>query len=203
MDNSSPTELPPAKRQEPPKSETPKEHDNRPKQKELVTMDHFDTQMSEMETRLSRNITESVTAGLRVIIDTSVKEALEKIQKSVNDAIESNPTVKNHGEHLDSLETENLILKSKVKVMEGEQKKLQSKISKIEDRALQHCVIVRGIKEEEWEKENITQEKVYKELAVVVTMKSKEFGCRGRIPCTPPKSANVKPYDRIYFTGEI
>ena len=147
-----------------PEKQTPKSQNQTP-----VTMDHFDKQMTEMETRLTNNITASVTAGLKSIIDNSVKEALETIKKSVDEAIESNPTVITHGEQLDSLETENLLLKSKVQVMEGEQKKLQSKIDQIETRTLQQCLIVKGIAEEEWEKESVSREKVYRELAATVS----------------------------------
>ena len=132
-------------------------------------MEHFDTQMSEMETRLTTNITASVTAGLRAIIDTSVKEALETIKKSVDEAIEKNPTIKTHSEQLDSLETENILLKSKVSAMEGEQKKLQSKLYQIENRSLQNCIIIKGIKEDDWEKESTSKEKIYKELALIVS----------------------------------
>ena len=169
MDHTSPTEVPPAKRQDPgdmnldPVKEPPRKD-----QTELVTMEHFDTQMSEMETRLTNNITASVTAGLRAIIDSSVKEALETIKKSVDEAIESNPTIKTHSEQLDSLETENILLKSRVTVMEGEQKKLQTKLNQIENRSLQNCIIIKGIKEDDWEKESSSREKIYKELASLV-----------------------------------
>ena len=177
MDITSPTDTPPAKRQDPrdrsplkdknnPKTKQDKDND---KKKDLVTMEHFDTQMSEMESRLSTNITASVTAGLRAIIDSSVKEALETIKNSVDEAIESNPTIKNHSEQLDSLETENILLKSKVSVMEGEHKKMKSKLDQIEDRSLRQCIIIKGIKEDEWEKECTNREKIYKELSYLVS----------------------------------
>ena len=186
MDITSPTDTPPAKRQDPrdrgvdkahgspikdknnPEEKQDKEKD-KDKNKDLVTMEHFDTQMSEMEVRLSNNITASVTAGLRAIIDSSVKEALETIKNSVDEAIESNPTIKNHSEQLDSLETENILLKSKVSVMEGEQKRLKSKLDQIENRSLQQCIIIKGIKEEDWEKESTSREKIYKELSYLVS----------------------------------
>ena len=171
MEDTSPTEIPPAKRQGPGgKTEDPRrECPPKKEQAELVTMEHFDTQMSEMETRLTNNITASVTAGLRAIIDTSIKEALETIKKSVDEAIESNPTIKTHSEQLDSLETENILLKSKVSAMEGEQKKLQLKLHQIENRSLQNCIIIKGIKEDDWEKEAISRDKIYKELALLVS----------------------------------
>ena len=174
MDITSPVETPPAKRQDPRDPDTtknPKEKEKHSKhdKDDLVTMEHFDTQMSEMESRLSNNITASVTAGLRAIIDSSVKEALETIKNSVDDAIQTNPTIKNHSEQLDSLETENILLKSKVSVMEGEQKKLRLKLNQIENKSLQQCIIIKGIKEEEWEKETVSKNKIYKELSYLVS----------------------------------
>ena len=176
MDTTSPVETPPAKRQDPRDLDTTKNPKEKEKGKntkhekdDLVTMEHFDTQMSEMENRLTNNITASVTAGLRAIIDSSVKEALETIKNSVDDAIQSIPTIKNHSEQLDSLETENILLKSKVSVMEGEQKKLRSKLNQIENKSLQQCIIIKGIKEEEWEKEATSKNKIYKELSYLVS----------------------------------
>ena len=95
------------------------------------TYQHIDTKLNEMERRLesalsaslSESITKSVTAGLQTIIDTSLKAALDTMSKNVDKAIEQNPTVKQHGEQLDSLETENMILKTKVRTMEGKQKR--------------------------------------------------------------------------------
>ena len=71
---------------------------------------------------LSESITRNVTAGLKGIIDSSLKEALVTIAKNVDKAIEENPTVKQHGEQIDSLETENMMLKTKVRAMEGNQR---------------------------------------------------------------------------------
>ena len=193
MDHTSPTEIPPAKRQDPGETgldpievppakrrdpgeigpdlgKNPQKIEPPNKDKtELVTMRYFDTQISEMENRLTNNLTSSVTAGLRAIIDSSVKEALETFKKGVDDAIESNLTIKTHSEQLDSLETENILLKLKVTVMEGEQKKLQSKLQQIENHSLQHCIIMKGVKEEDWEKEATSREKIYKELSSLVS----------------------------------
>ena len=69
---------------------------------------------------LSVSITASVTAGLKGLIDSSLKEALETMSIKVNEVISDHPTVIQHGEQIDSLETENLLLKSKVSKMEGE-----------------------------------------------------------------------------------
>ena len=53
--------------------------------------------------------------------------------------------------------------------MEGEQKKLKSKLDQIENRSPQQCIIIKGIKEDDWEKEAASREKIYKELLYLVS----------------------------------
>ena len=98
---------------------------------------HLDTQLSDMEKRLesslsaslSASITASVTAGLKDLIDTSLKTALVTMSNKVNEVIEEHPVIVQHGEQLDSLETENLILKSKMSKMEDESSQMKKKIA--------------------------------------------------------------------------
>ena len=93
-----------------------------------------------------------MTAGLKGLIDSSLKEALETMSNRVNEIIDEHPTIVQHGEQLDSLETENLILKSKVSKMEGEATHLKKRLETIESRALENNLIIRGVDEDEWEK---------------------------------------------------
>ena len=141
---------------------------------------HLDTQLSDMERRLeaslttslSASITASMTAGLKGIIDSSLKEALETMSNKVNEIIDEHPTVVQHGEQLDSLETENLILKSKVSKMEGEATHLKKRLENIESRALENNLIIRGLDEDDWEKESTTRNKIYSELIPLITCDS-------------------------------
>ena len=137
---------------------------------------HLDSQLTDMEKRLkaslsaslSASIAASVTAGLKGLIDDSLKTALETMTKTVNETIDEHPTIKQHGEQLDSLETENLILKNKVSCIEGENSQMKHRLANIESRALQHNIILRGVPEEDWEKESTTRHKVYIELSYLI-----------------------------------
>ena len=141
------------------------------------TYQHIDTKLNAMERRLetaltsslSQSLTRNVTEGLRKIIDSSLKEALSTISKNIDKAIEENPTIKLQGEQIDSLETENMMLKTKVCAMEGNQKEITKKLSDMERKALQNNLIFKGIREEEWEKEASSKLKIYKELAKIMT----------------------------------
>ena len=171
------------KKRKKPSMDSPNKESPPPKKHETETTEvleegayqHIDTKLNDMEKRLesalsaslSKSITKSVTAGLKTIIDRSLKEALDTMSKNVDKAIEQHPTVKQHGEQLDSLETENMILKTKVRTMEGKQKQMDKKISEMERKSLQTNLIFKGIPETEWEKESVSKQKVYQELAKI------------------------------------
>ena len=136
------------------------------------TYQHIDNKLNSMEKRLeaslsaslSESITKSVTDSLKDLIDNSLKTALDTMSKNVDKAIEKNPTVIQHGEQIDSLETENLLLKSRVQTMEGEHSNMKKKLSEIEKKALQQNMIFKGIEEDEWEEEAVSRTKIYSEL---------------------------------------
>ena len=121
---------------------------------------------------LSASITASVTAGLKGLIESSLKEALETMSNKVNEVINEHPTIVQHGEQIDSLETKNLLLKMKVNQMEGETSHMKRRLANIESRALANNLIVQGIGEDEREKESTTRNKIYKELIPLITCES-------------------------------
>ena len=106
------------------------------------TYKHIDTKLTDMEKRLetaltaslSESITKNVTAGLKTIIDSSLKEALDTMSKNVNKAIEENPTVIQHSEQIDSLETENMMLKTKVKKIKVTKKRCLRNLMKLNEK---------------------------------------------------------------------
>ena len=125
-----------------PKVKETNKHDKSPLKQTAATptsdkvCKHLDSQLTDMEKRLeaslsaslSASITASVTAGLKGLIDDSLKTALEIMTRTVNETIDEYPTIKQHGEQLDSLETENIILKNKVSRIEGENSQMKHSI---------------------------------------------------------------------------
>ena len=83
-------------------------------------------------------------------------------------AIETNPTVVQHGEQLDSLETENLLLKARVSTMEGQHTQMKRRLVNMENKALLQNLIFRGIQEDERERETTSRHQVYVELTTLV-----------------------------------
>ena len=56
----------------------------------------------------------------------------------------------------------------KVTVLETEQGLLKSKLSAIERKTLECCLIFKGIPDSDWEKESVTMQKLYRELSCTV-----------------------------------
>ena len=184
LDLSDNSNSPPAKKLDKDETTPPKDQKNPSKEEITPSSDrvckHLDTQLSDMEKRLetslsaslSASITASVTAGLKGLIDSSLKEALETMSNKVNEVISEHPTIVQHGEQIDSLETENLILKTKVTKMEGETSNMKKRLETIESRALENNLIIRGLTEDEWEKESTMHNKIYAELIPLTTCDS-------------------------------
>ena len=184
-DNGSPPTKKLGKDSSPKKGRSPT-NDRSPKQECTPTSDkvckHLDTQLSDMEKRLetslstslSSSISACVTSGLKNLIDSSLKEALTTMSNKVNEVIDEHPTIVHHGEQIDSLETENLLLKSKVNQMEDESSHIKRRLVNIESRALSNNLIVRGISEDAKERESTTRNKVYTELITLITCDSED-----------------------------
>ena len=184
LDLSGNSNSPPAKKLDKDERTPPKDQKNPSKEEITPSSDrvckHLDTQLSDMEKRLKTSLsaslsasnTASVTAGLKGLIDSSLKEALETMSNKVNEVISEHPTIVQHGEQIDSLETENLILKTKVTKMEGETSNMKKRLETIESRALENNLIIRGLTEDEWEKESTTRNKIYAELIPLITCDS-------------------------------
>ena len=99
-----------------------------------------DKELSEMEERLNNNI--------KSTIDTSIKDALKVIQTSFNAVIEKNPIIQSHSTELKSLRDENSRLNRKVQQLTTEQGRMKKQLNKMENMALEHSIIVKGIQEE-------------------------------------------------------
>ena len=162
---------------------------------------HLDNQFSDMEKRLETSLSTSlsastmasVTAGLKGLISSSLREALDTMSKKVNEVIEEHPKIIQHSEQIDSLETENLLLKNKVIKMEGEASHFKKKLASIESRALANNIIIRGIPEDRWEKESTTRHKVSIELKQLTSVQTGESAQ----PLKKPKKLEILTCKRV------
>ena len=135
------------------------------------------TQLADMEMRLERSLTTNLTAllttslttsistNLQSIIDKSLNDALEKMTSKMSELIASDPTIKKQQSDVSFLKYENNRLTKQVSVLEMGHDKLKHKLNKVEQRSLDHCLVMKGIREMAKENEKDCIELVYNALA--------------------------------------
>ena len=135
------------------------------------------TNGKEMESRLHTSLTSSLTSSLSTnlqsIIDKSLNDALEKMTSTMADLIASNPMVQQHTEDVNYLKNENNRLSKQVSVLEMEHDKLKHKLNQVEQRGLDHCLVLKGICEMAKENKNDCVELVYNAIANTIDAEDK------------------------------
>ena len=138
------------------------------------------TQLADMEMRLERSLTTNLTAllttslttsistNLQSIIDKSLNDALEKMTSKVSELIASDPTIKKQQSDISFLKDENNRLSKQVSVLEIEQDKLKHKLNQVEQRSLDHCLVIKGIREMAKENKKDCIQLVYSALASTI-----------------------------------
>ena len=102
--------------------------------------------LNEMEERLYTKLTSSLTANitenLRSFIDSKLDEALNKMTESMASMVANNSSLKQQKEEMVCLKVDNKRLTAKVLTMEIEQNKLKSKLDRMEQKSLDHCLAI-------------------------------------------------------------
>ena len=108
---------------------------------------------------------ERLTNNLKHTIDQSMKEAIQTLTSQNAQTISNNPTVQQNCREIRDLQEENARLTKQVQVLSSEQNKLQHKITLMEQKSLENCLVFRGLSEDISKNDYNVREKVYKELA--------------------------------------
>ena len=133
-------------------------------------------EIKKMEERLSTQITtskdkelseikERLNNSIKSTIDTLIKDALKVMQTSFNAVVEKNPIIQSHSTELKSLKDENSRLNRKVQQLTTEQGRMKKQLNKMENMALEHSIIVKGIQEEFKETEQMICDKIHRALS--------------------------------------
>ena len=135
------------------------------------------TQLAYMEMRLEKSLTTNLTASLTTslttsistnlqsIIDKSLNDALEKMMSKMTQLIASDPIIKKQQSDVSFLKYENNQLTKQVSVLEMEHDKLKHKLNQVEQRSLDHCLVMKGIREMAKKNEKDCIELVYSLLS--------------------------------------
>ena len=139
-------------------------------------------EIKKMEARLSETITKSKDDDLKnmedrltVTINTTIQQALQTMQTSVNTAVQNNPIIHSHTVELQGLREENKRLNRKVSQLSAEHIKIKKQLNKIENKALDRSLIVRGLPEEYKETEQSIRDKIHAILCNIMQGETDEI----------------------------
>ena len=98
----------------------------------LLAIARLETKLLEnRETDITNN-EERLTASMKSIVDSSIKDALKTLTGSINRVVAEDPEIKKHKCNISQLQTENQQLTQKVQVLDNEYNKFKMHINTIE-----------------------------------------------------------------------
>ena len=112
-----------------------------------------------------KSMEERLTNNLKHTIDQSMKEAIQSLTSQSAQTISNHPTVQQNCREVRNLKEKNAKLTKQVQILSSEQNKLQHKITLMEQKNLENCLVFRGLSEDISENDYNVREKIYKELA--------------------------------------
>ena len=134
-----------------------------------------------METRLKASIEENrakeiaeMESNMKEIIETSIQRAIDTMGSTIHQMISTNQVVQTTSSEIRVLKEENTRLKKELQYLSAEQVKLENRMERIENRNLENCVIIRGLKEDFKETDEMGRDRIYRELAKLLTEEDEE-----------------------------
>ena len=109
-----------------------------------------------------------LTTNMKVIVDNLIQEALKNITSTITKVVLEDPEIVRQKRNISHLQSENQRLTRKVQVLDTEYHKLKQRINNIEQKVLDHTLIIRGIMEAQDETETTLKDSVFAELAETV-----------------------------------
>ena len=127
---------------------------------ETKLVDSRKNDIIEMEKRLTTN--------MKVIVDNSIQEAFKNITSTITAIVSADPEILRQKRNILQLQNENRRLARKVQVLDTEYHKLKQRINNMEQKSLDHTMIIRGIREVQDETETTMKDCIHAELAETV-----------------------------------
>ena len=135
-------------------------------------------EIKNMEERLKASMKENrekefndMEVKLKSIIENSIKESIQTMSAAINNTISTNPVIQLNTSNIHALKEENTHLNKELQYLAAEQAKLKVQMTQLETRNLEYTLIMRGIREEPKETEDICCDKIYRELANTIAWK--------------------------------
>ena len=95
-----------------------------------------------LHTKLTSSLTANITENLRSFIDSKLDEALNKMTESMASLVANDSSLQQQKQEMVCLKADNKHLTAKVLTLEIEQNKLKTKLDRMEQKSLDHCLVI-------------------------------------------------------------
>ena len=133
-----------------------------------IAIARLKTKLLENRKKDINDLEEQITASMKAIVDNLIQDALNNITCTITKAVSDDPEIKKQKRDISQLQHENSRLTRKVQIIDSEYNKLKMRINNMEQKLLDHAVIIKGIDEAEEETENLLKNNIYSELVAMV-----------------------------------
>ena len=122
----------------------------------------------EEQLKKSNSIAPQLPPDLQLLYD-NLSEKIEPVETKLNSLVGSEFNLPKHIEDVNELKVQHKNMERKLTRVEQENESLKQKLTNLEDKMLEHNIVLSGIEEEQWEEEDSRMDKVNCELAKLFT----------------------------------
>ena len=108
-----------------------------------------------------------------------IDEKIEPVESKLSSLVGSEFNLPKHIEDVNEIKVQHKNLERKLITVERENESLKQRLTNLEDKMLEHNIVVSGIKEGQWEEDELRMNKVNCELAKLFTVETQDEATKG------------------------
>ena len=136
----------------------------------------------EEELKKNNSIAQQLPPDLQLLYDSlskKIDEKIEPVESKLNSLVGSEFNLPKHIDDVNEIKVQHKNLERKLITVERENVSLKQRLTNLEDKILEHNIVVSGIEEGQWEEDDQRASKVNCELAKLFTVETQDEAVKG------------------------
>ena len=136
----------------------------------------------EEQSKQNNSIAQQLPPDLQLLYDSLSKkndEKIEPVESKLSSLVGSEFNLPKHIEDVKEIKIQHKNLERKLITVERENESLKQKLTNLEDKILEHNIVISGIEEGQWEEDEWRMNKVNCELAKLFTVETQDEAAKG------------------------
>ena len=113
------------------------------------------------------------------VLAKKIDEKIEPVESKLSSLVGSEFNLPKHIEDVNEIKVQHKNLERKLITVEQENESLKQRLTNLEDKILEHNIVVSGIEEGQWEEDELRMNKVKCELAKLITVETQDEATKG------------------------